>query len=522
VTSALLGSKAITLREAAMVAKASRESGHTVILTNGCFDVLHHGHISLLREARAMGDVLFVAVNSDESVRQLKGESRPFIPLPARLASLAELACVDYLVVFHESGPQAIIREVRPDFLVKGADYREEEIVGSEIVRAYGGSVRLAAYVSGISTSGLIHRRREERSSIPPVRPDSPGNSSCRIGIIGDLCLDRVIAGPVTTQSREYPIPVISHRNDLTAPGGAGNLAVNVARCGANAIACGVVGADASGRQLFAELGGENVDTSLMVLSATRLTPSYTKIVGWPPGGHHAEVARIDSMNESSPTNADVRALGYAIDTLLSRVDLVVASCYEDPNASVLGPETRRYLIDQCRSKNITMIAACRHNILSFREADLLVVNEVELAALTDRTVEGVLNEASYDSLSEAGRQSAAGGIIATFGELGAVMWSHGGVVASYPARVLPPGINTTGAGDVFLAALSVAVARGLDVSNAIRCAVRTATRALTSRRRPVVAAPSSAELLDRIVEKACSSVLRVQGDSPQRKGVNG
>jgi sugar/nucleoside kinase (ribokinase family) len=168
------------------------------------------------------------------------------------------------------------------------------------------------------------------------------------------------------------------------------------------------------------------------------------------------------------------------------------------------------------------MIAACRHNALSFREADLLVVNEVELAALTNRTVEGALTEALYDSLSEAGRQSAASGIVATFGELGAVMWSHGGAMASYPARALPPGINTTGAGDVFLATLSVAVARGLDMSSGIRCAVRTATGALTTGRRPAVADPSCAVLLDRIVKKTCSSMLRVRGDSPQRKIVSG
>jgi D-beta-D-heptose 7-phosphate kinase/D-beta-D-heptose 1-phosphate adenosyltransferase len=134
-----------------------------VVFTNGCFDILHRGHVDLLRAARDEGDLLVVGVNSDASVRRLKGEGRPLVPAGDRTAVLAALESVDLVVVFDEDTPAALIRELRPDVLVKGADYREDEVVGGKDVAAWGGRVRLVPLTEGRSTSGLLKRLTGEQ-----------------------------------------------------------------------------------------------------------------------------------------------------------------------------------------------------------------------------------------------------------------------------------------------------------------------------------------------------------------------
>jgi D-beta-D-heptose 7-phosphate kinase/D-beta-D-heptose 1-phosphate adenosyltransferase len=135
-----------------------------VVFTNGCFDLLHVGHLHLLREAARQGDVLLVAVNSDESVRRLKGEGRPLISAAERTALLAALDCVDAVVVFEEDTPRELLREVRPDILAKGADYSVDEVVGHNMIKESGGTVALIPLVPDRSTSKLLERIRSEES----------------------------------------------------------------------------------------------------------------------------------------------------------------------------------------------------------------------------------------------------------------------------------------------------------------------------------------------------------------------
>jgi len=133
-----------------------RSSGEHVVFTNGCFDILHIGHIRLLEEARRKGDRLIVAVNSDDSVRRLKGPLRPVVAERERAAVLAALSAVDAVVIFDESTPLRLIEAIRPDVLVKGGDYTEESVVGAREVRAWGGRVELIPLVGGVSTTRLI------------------------------------------------------------------------------------------------------------------------------------------------------------------------------------------------------------------------------------------------------------------------------------------------------------------------------------------------------------------------------
>lgn len=136
------------------VVKRIRRAGQRIVITNGCFDLLHVGHLRLLRQARRYGDWLIVAMNSDRSVRALKGRGRPIMPARDRAELLAAVEGVDFVTVFDERTPARVIRRLRPDVLVKGADYQTKEIVG----RAWAKRAVRIPLVRGYSTSGLIHR----------------------------------------------------------------------------------------------------------------------------------------------------------------------------------------------------------------------------------------------------------------------------------------------------------------------------------------------------------------------------
>ncbi|WP_328422793.1 D-glycero-beta-D-manno-heptose 1-phosphate adenylyltransferase [Micromonospora sp. NBC_00389] len=145
-----------------------REAGRSVVFTNGCFDVLHRGHVRYLEQARALGDLLIVAVNSDGSVRRLKGPDRPVNPVEDRGALLAALSCVDHVVVFEEDSPAALIEAVRPDVYVKGGDYPPELVPEAPLVRRLGGQVRTLGYVPDRSTSAIIERIRSHNQDREP------------------------------------------------------------------------------------------------------------------------------------------------------------------------------------------------------------------------------------------------------------------------------------------------------------------------------------------------------------------
>ncbi|MCA1594238.1 MAG: D-glycero-beta-D-manno-heptose 1-phosphate adenylyltransferase [Acidobacteria bacterium] len=135
-----------------------RAAGRRLVFTNGCFDILHVGHVRYLQAARELGDALLVAINSDRSVRLLKGAGRPVLNEAERAEMLAALASVDFVTVFDEESPRRLIAEVLPDVLVKGGDYALDEIHGREEVEAAGGRVLALPFVEGVSTTGIIER----------------------------------------------------------------------------------------------------------------------------------------------------------------------------------------------------------------------------------------------------------------------------------------------------------------------------------------------------------------------------
>jgi len=150
--------KIVTLRRLKNILR--RSSVKKVVFTNGCFDILHYGHIAYLEKARALGDILVVGLNSDASVRRLKGKNRPVTHETDRARVLAALACVDYVVLFSQDTPLELIRALRPDILVKGGDWKIPHIVGAKDVLSDGGKVRVIPYIKHRSTTGIINKIR--------------------------------------------------------------------------------------------------------------------------------------------------------------------------------------------------------------------------------------------------------------------------------------------------------------------------------------------------------------------------
>ena len=138
----------------------ARESGKNVVFTNGCFDLLHAGHVEVLQKAKSFGDILVVAINSDASVKKLKGPARPLQNEEDRARIMAALACVDYVTIFEEETPAALISSFKPKILVKGGDYNSETIVGAKDVASWGGRVEIVPLVNGRSTTSLVDRAR--------------------------------------------------------------------------------------------------------------------------------------------------------------------------------------------------------------------------------------------------------------------------------------------------------------------------------------------------------------------------
>ena len=154
----------VSLQELLVARKRIKNEGKRVVFTNGCFDILHRGHVEYLRKAKALGDVLVVGVNTDSSVRRIKGADRPVIDESDRAFVLAALASVDYVCLFNEDTPYELIRALVPDILVKGADWAIEKVVGRDIVEAAGGSVQTIEFLPDRSTTGILERIRKHPS----------------------------------------------------------------------------------------------------------------------------------------------------------------------------------------------------------------------------------------------------------------------------------------------------------------------------------------------------------------------
>ncbi|MDZ4833575.1 MAG: D-glycero-beta-D-manno-heptose 1-phosphate adenylyltransferase [Candidatus Melainabacteria bacterium] len=147
--------------ELAALLQKARDQKRIVVTTNGCFDILHVGHVRILQQSRALGDLLVVGINGDDSVKRLKGPTRPINSSADRAELLAALACVDYVTVFDEDTPVEFLHEAKPDIHVKGSDYKPSDLAETPVVESYGGRVEILALVPGKSTTNLVEKIRD-------------------------------------------------------------------------------------------------------------------------------------------------------------------------------------------------------------------------------------------------------------------------------------------------------------------------------------------------------------------------
>ncbi|MFH1223770.1 MAG: D-glycero-beta-D-manno-heptose 1-phosphate adenylyltransferase [Pseudomonadota bacterium] len=150
--------KIIRTNDVETLCQELRSRGKKIVFTNGCFDLVHAGHIDYMEKAKKLGDVLFVGVNSDSSVKRIKGEKRPIVSESFRLRLLEGLSSIDHICIFNEDTPLELIKKVKPDILVKGEDWKDKGVVGEDLVRSYGGKVKLIELLPGISTSSIIEK----------------------------------------------------------------------------------------------------------------------------------------------------------------------------------------------------------------------------------------------------------------------------------------------------------------------------------------------------------------------------
>ena len=158
-----MSDKIKTQKELKRVIAYLKKQGKKIVFTNGCFDILHYGHIKYLQDAKGLADVLVLGLNSDSSVKKIKGLARPINKQLDRARVLSALSCVDYLTIFSEDTPLRLIRLIQPDVLVKGGDWQTEKIVGADFVKARGGKVLAIPYIKGYSTTKLINKIRSPR-----------------------------------------------------------------------------------------------------------------------------------------------------------------------------------------------------------------------------------------------------------------------------------------------------------------------------------------------------------------------
>lgn len=154
----MLSEKIKTVNTLSRILRRLKNKGRKIVFTNGCFDILHYGHAKYLEEAKKNGDILIVAVNTDASVRKIKGRGRPVVDEKNRARLVAALGCVDYVTLFSQDTPIQVIKKLKPDILIKGADWNKANIVGAGFVSSYGGKVQTIKLVKGLSTTGIINK----------------------------------------------------------------------------------------------------------------------------------------------------------------------------------------------------------------------------------------------------------------------------------------------------------------------------------------------------------------------------
>ena len=433
------------------------------VFTNGCFDVLHPGHIDLLERARNLGDRLVVGLNSDASVRALKGPGRPLVPQEERALMLRSLRSVDEVIVFDEPTPERLIEELAPDVLVKGGDWPVDRIVGAEAVLRRGGRVISLPFRLPYSTTGLVERIAASSHPFPAaaVPPGSPGPGILdsfrgrRVLVLGDIMLDRYWFGTVNRISPEAPVPIIKKRGDVLAPGGSANVAANIASLGGVPILVGTIGGDDASRELRGILEKRGIGLEHLVVEPGRPTTIKTRIIA-----QNQQVVRVDEEETTPAAPAILARISELIGTLLPSVDLLVISDYAK---GLVLPELAGQVIRMAHElKRRVIVDSKAANYSCFKGAYLLTPNRTEAA----RAV-GIAPDRP-DSVIVAGTRLlealSVEAVLITQSEAGMTLFERGRDPVHFPtlARTV---YDVTGAGDTVVATIGLALAAGASLA---------------------------------------------------------
>lgn len=436
-----------------------RSGGSTVVWTNGCFDLLHAGHVRSLQAARALGDVLVVGINSDDSVRRLKGPLRPVVPEKERAELVGALACVSHVVVFGGDSPEWCITLLRPHVHCKGSDYAPphgKPIPEAALVESYGGRVAFLPLAAGLSSTELIRRTSPKWSAaVSSLRGK-------RLLVVGDVMLDEYLAGDVRRVCPEAPVPVVEVNSRWHVPGGAANAAANAAALGGKVTLGGVTGDDAAAGQLAQALRIAGVEPTGLIANPSRPTTVKLRVLA-----RGQQVVRADTESTAPIEGKPAELLAAWAERVVAEVDAVLLSDY---GKGVLANGIVPRVIEAARRAGRPVVVDPKGtDFWRYRGATVLKPNLGELGDLTGRRVRdlaGIVAAGSW--LAE---QLPGTAVLVTRGPDGMTMFrpdiGHLSIAADPTRQVF----DVTGAGDTAAATLALALGAGLSVETAARLA---------------------------------------------------
>lgn len=458
-----------------------RSTGKTIVWTNGCFDLLHAGHIRNLKDAKALGDILVVGINSDRSVRKNKGDERPIIPEAQRAEIVAALGCVDYVVLFDDDTPLDILRSLQPDVHCKGADYANgrKPMPEADVISTAGGRIAFLELHLNYSTTAVIEKiraaARAEHDSIPEpsyaMTADEGSDaaypsvvdrlSEPRVAIVGDVMLDEYVAGKITRISPEAPVPIIDVVDRRLSPGGAANVAANVAGLGAGSRLIGLVADDTPGRAIRKLLHESGVNLVGLVEPGDRQTICKTRLVAG-----QQQIVRVDQESKAPLGDADFLKVTESVAHALVQAHVCVLSDYgKGMLTEKLCQEVIRLAHERGRP---TIVDPKGKDFRKYRGCSVITPNQYEAAIAAGIEIE---SERDLHQAGEILLQILPGAcVLITRGSDGMTLFRECQDALTIPtmARTV---FDVVGAGDTAVATLAVAVGAGLPIETAIKLA---------------------------------------------------
>lgn len=444
--------KIVSLEELKGIVAGLKREGKRIVTTNGTFDILHSGHVYALEQSKALGDVLIVGLNSDASVKKYKGPNRPINNQNERAILLASLECVDYVAIFDESRPTVFLEAVRPHVHTKSGDYDINDpdnpinTYDAPIVKKYGGEVRIVPYVKGRSTTYIIKKKNEEYEQI------ISNFSSKKVLVVGDVMLDKYVWGKAKRISPEAPIPVVVAERESFLPGGAANVANNIAGLGARAVLAGIAGDDAHQKILRELLEKKGVEVGFVL--DDRPTTTKVRVIA-----HKQQLLRCDYEQ--------TRHIGPCTEQKLldiikkSSFDAIIVSDYAKGTITQSLYDALREI---AREKSIPVFVDVkpRHRV-NYAGATVTKTNYSEALELA-----GVMESDNKDvnAVGELLVKKFQSHVVVTRAEKGVSVFGKNGQVTNVPTMARQVS-DVSGAGDTFLAALALSFVSGASLENA-------------------------------------------------------